>query len=663
MPALEYFMGTTSTTPAAFTGNSAYSTDFANVISRAVAIAQLPITQLTANQTAITNQGTELTKLDTKFTALQTAVAAVDTALGGSSFQTDVSSPNVVNVSVAAGAQEGYYSMNVSSIGAYESSMSTANWNVPEVASKPTTFALVVGNQTYSITGADNSAQSVVNAINTSYGNLVQATTVNVAPGDTRISLQSVTLGQTNLAILNVPTTPAPASLQTQAPTGYAVSQSKASWDASGTPATYILTLGGSQYNITPASNSAADVVSAINTAYGSQVRASVVNVGTSASPDNRISLESTTAGPMNGLMTLDLQKTGSPSLQTQQIPALSLSSASWNATADATGSVSTYNLVIGTAKYAFTPASNSAADVVSAINSLYGSQVHASVVDLETGGSPDYRIALQGPAGSTYDIQKTTATNYQAEQTAGSLASYQINNSGVTNTSTTRNITISTGITAALVGTSGGTPAGSTPVGITVTQSTDALNTALSGFTDAYNAAETELETQRGQQSGALQGQSIVNQLARILSSISTYSSNGQVNGLQALGLDLGANGQITYSPLTLMSADLASSSGVSSFLGSATGGGFLKNATDALTSLEDPTTGLLKTYEADLKTQATNLGTTISTKQAAVDAMQLQMQNQMAASDALISSLEQQYNYLSGLFSAQVTADQMYK
>jgi flagellar capping protein FliD len=126
---------------------------------------------------------------------------------------------------------------------------------------------------------------------------------------------------------------------------------------------------------------------------------------------------------------------------------------------------------------------------------------------------------------------------------------------------------------------------------------------------------------------------------------------------------LDLGANGQITYSPLTLMSADLASSSGVSSFLGSATGGGFLKNATDALTSLEDPTTGLLKTYEADLKTQATDLGTTISTKQAAVDAMQLQMQNQMAASDALISSLEQQYNYLSGLFSAQVTADQMYK
>ena len=651
-------MSTTSTTPAAFTGTSAYSTDFANVISRAVAIADLPITQLTNDQTALTSQSTELTTLDTKFTALQTAVAAIGTALGGSSYQTSVSSPNVVDVSVGDGAQEGYYSMNVSSIGAYESSMSSANWNVPEVASKPTTFTLVVGNQNYSVTAADNSAQSVADAINASYGNLVQATTVNVSPTDTRISLQSATLGQTTLDILNVPTS-TPPSLQTQAATGYAVSQSKASWDATGTPATYVLTLGGSQYNITPASNSATDVVSAINTADGGQVRASVVNVGTVASPDNRISLVSTTDGPM----TLDLQKTGSPSLQTQQIPAASLSAASWNATADTAGTRSTYNLLIGTTKYAFTPADNSAASVAAAINSVYGSQVHASVVDLETGGYPDYRISLQGAAGTTYDIQKTTATSYQSEQTAGSLASYEVNNSTVRNTSSTRNVTVSTGVTATLVGTSGGTPAGSTPVSITVTRSTSALNTALSGFTDAYNAAVTEVLKQQGQSGGPLQGQSIVSQLSGILSSISTYSSSGQFNVLEDLGMALGTNGQITYNPLTLMSADLSSSTGVTAFLGSATGSGFLRTATDALTSVEDPTTGLLKTTETDTKSQITDLGTTIAAKQAKVDAMQLQMQNQMAAADALVASMEQQYNYLSGLFQAQQTADQMYK
>ena len=650
-------MGTSSTTPTYFTGTSAYSTDFNNVVSRAVAIADLPITQLTNNQTALTTQSDELTKLDTKFAALQTAVAAIGTALGGSSFQASVSSDNVVDVSLADGAQEGYYAMNVTSIGAYESSMSAANWNVPETNGQPTTFTLVVGNQNYSVTGADNSAQSVADAINASYGNLVQATTVNVAPGDTRISLQSATLGQTNLDLLNIPTGATPTSLQPPAAAGYAVSQTAATWDASGsTAATYVLTIGGSQYNISPASNSATDVASAINTAYGGQVRAAVVNLGTSTSPDNRISLESTSDGPMNGSTTLDLQRTGSASLQTQQIPVTSLSAASWDATADAAGSRSTYNLVIGSSTYSFTPADNSAASVAAAINSLYGSHVHASVVDLETGGSPDYRIALQGPAGA-FDIQKTSVTSFQKEQTAGALAAYEINSSGVMNTSATRNITVSNGVTATLVGTSGN------PVGITVTRSTGALNTALSGFADAYNAAVTELGTQRGQTTGALQGQSIVNQLSNLLSSISTYSSSGQFSGLASLGLDLGTNGQITYNALTLMSADLTSSTGVTAFLGSATGGGFLKSATDALTSVEDPTTGLLKTLETDMKSQITDLGTTISTKQAAVDAMQLQMQNQMAAADALIASMEQQYSYLSGLFQAQQTADAMYK
>ena len=652
-------MGTTSTAPVYFTGTSAYSTDFNNVVSRAVAIATLPITLLTTNQTNLTNQSTELNTLDTKFTALQSAIQQIGTALGGSAFQADVSSPNVLDVSVADGAQEGYYSMNVTSIGAYESSMSTQNWNVPEASNgKPTTFTLVVGNQNYSVTGADNSAQSVAAAINANYGNLVQATTVNVAPGDTRISLNSATLGQTNLDILNIPASATPTSLQQQASAGYAISQTTASWDSSGSPVTYTLTVGGNQYNLTPASNSAADVASAINAAYGGQVRAAVVDLGTGTNHDYRISLQSTTPGPMNGSTTLDLQNAGGAGLQTQQIPALSLSAASWNATADATGSRSTYNLVIGSSKYSFTPADNSAASVAAAINGLYGGQVHASVVDLETGGSPDYRIALQGPAGTTYDIQKTTATNYQKEQTAGALASYEVNSSGVTNTSTTRNITISDGITATLVGTSGGSP-----VGITVTRSTSALDTALSGFTDAYNAAVDELGTQRGQSAGALGGQSIVNQLSSLLSSISTYSSSGQINGLSALGLDLGTDGHITYNNFTLMAADLASSTSVTSFLGSATGGGFLKTATDALTSVEDPTTGLLKTLETDTKSQITSLGTTISAKQAAVDAMQLTMQNQMASADALIASMEQQYSYLSGMFQAQQTADAMYK
>jgi flagellar capping protein FliD len=199
--------------------------------------------------------------------------------------------------------------------------------------------------------------------------------------------------------------------------------------------------------------------------------------------------------------------------------------------------------------------------------------------------------------------------------------------------------------------------------VDITVTRSTSAINTALSGFADAYNAAVDELGTQRGQSGGALAGQSIVGQLSALLSSISTFTSSGQISGLAGLGLDLGTDGHLTYNAFTLMSADLTNSTGVTSFLGSATGGGFLKLASDALTSLETPVTGLLKSAQTDMKSQIAKLGDTISTKQSQVDALQLKLQNQMAIADALIASMEQQYSYLSGMFSAQESANLLYK
>src|SRR5207248_1987263 len=71
----------TGNTPATFTGTSSYSKDFQNVISRAVAIASLPVNLLTGQQNALTSQSNELSTLDTKFTALQSAVQGIQQAL------------------------------------------------------------------------------------------------------------------------------------------------------------------------------------------------------------------------------------------------------------------------------------------------------------------------------------------------------------------------------------------------------------------------------------------------------------------------------------------------------------------------------------------------------------------------------------------------------
>ena len=71
----------------------------------------------------------------------------------------------------------------------------------------------------------------------------------------------------------------------------------------------------------------------------------------------------------------------------------------------------------------------------------------------------------------------------------------------------------------------------------------------------------------------------------------------------------------------------------------------------------------GLLKTAETDWQSQITKIGTTIAAKQSQIDSLQIQLQNQMAVSDALIASMQQQASYLTSLFAAQDTADQMYK
>src|SRR5205823_4505985 len=76
----------------------------------------------------------------------------------------------------------------------------------------------------------------------------------------------------------------------------------------------YKLKIGGTQYDINAADNTAAKVVQAINTQYSDKVRAAVLNVGSTASPDYRISLQAVTLGDLQPDL-LD----GGVSLQQQQ--------------------------------------------------------------------------------------------------------------------------------------------------------------------------------------------------------------------------------------------------------------------------------------------------------------------------------------------------------
>ncbi|HZY60059.1 MAG TPA: flagellar filament capping protein FliD [Candidatus Binataceae bacterium] len=656
-------MGTTST---AFTGSSQFSADFQNVISRATAIATLPITALTNDKTDLSDQAAALSGLDGKFQALRTALQGIASSLTGASFQVSYGNPvsdaTRVNVNLSTGASEGSYTIDVLDPGAYATSMSSA-WSTDSAPTR--TYQLSLGGTKYTLSPTDNSAASVVSAINSQYGSLVHATLANVgstaAPQYT-ISLQAVKLGDLQPGLLVGPASPA--SLQSQQAAGsntLATSQTAQSWDSSNPATTYRLSIGGAAYDIAlSGDNSAEALADAINAQYGDKVTAAVVDVGTGGTSDLRIQLTAAKPGNAQPDILANDGVSGPTSLQTQQVAgsdtrSTSQTSQSWVTT----GPTLSYQLSVGGAKYSLTVADNNPDTIVSAINTTYGDKVTAAKVNVGTVANPDYRISLTAvnPGDQQPDIV-VSAVNVQAQQTTGALAQYIVNDSGNTVSSNTRSVAISPGITATLLARDNGTP-----VNFTVTRPTSAVSDALSAFTAAYNAVVDELDKQHGATAGPLTGQSIVSALSSTLTSMATYTSDTSgIAGLHALGVDLDKTGHLTLDPFALAISDLTQPDSVTAFLGS-TRSGFLKLATDSLNSLEDPAVGLLPTTQASLQDQITKMTDTITAKQAAVDQMTQNMQDQMAAADALISSMEQQYSYLSGMFQAMQTASQQYR
>src|SRR3954465_10349141 len=118
-------MGTTTTsTPAAFLGNSAFSADLQAVITRAVNIASLPITQLQNQLGSLTSQQTELQTLGSKFQSLQNALDSIDSGSSADSFAATIDNPSVASASVGSGAQAGNYSVDILSVGSQTNTIS-----------------------------------------------------------------------------------------------------------------------------------------------------------------------------------------------------------------------------------------------------------------------------------------------------------------------------------------------------------------------------------------------------------------------------------------------------------------------------------------------------------------------------------------------------------
>jgi flagellar capping protein FliD len=100
-----------ATTNAVFTGSSNFSSDFQQVVKRAVAIASLPISQMQNEVGVLQSQSSSLGSLSSTFSALQSAVKNLESALGLGSFTSSLSGTGVASASLSGTPLPGTFSL------------------------------------------------------------------------------------------------------------------------------------------------------------------------------------------------------------------------------------------------------------------------------------------------------------------------------------------------------------------------------------------------------------------------------------------------------------------------------------------------------------------------------------------------------------------------
>lgn len=371
----------------------------------------------------------------------------------------------------------------------------------------------------------------------------------------------------------------------------------------------------------------------------------SSIGTGSYAATLSNISLGSavTSSGITAGTYSLNVTNIGS---QTNTMSADNLTVVT-DPTVGDISSANNFTLTVDGQSFAISNPSGSLNKLAAAINAS-AANVQATVVNVGGSASPDYRLSVQGRKYAATSIQLSDGTNNSLLNTlsTGSNVTYQVDGQTSNATSDSRSLTLAPGLTVNVAAT------GTT--NINVGQSTSGISNALTSFAAAYNAAVNELAKSRGQSGGALSGDSIVYTLSDNLRNlINSGTPSGSVYSVTDLGLTFDQNGHLQFDPSVLSQATSKSLVDVQNFLGTETGGGFLKGANDILTSIDDTTTGTLPQATQSLTNEISSIATQISAQQDRINLLQQTLTAQMTKADATISSLQQQVSYYTTLFT----------
>lgn len=304
-----------------------------------------------------------------------------------------------------------------------------------------------------------------------------------------------------------------------------------------------------------------------------------------------------------------------------------------------------TYSLNVNGTATTITLTSDTLDALAAAINNS-NAGVSATIVNLGSNSSPDYRLALTSTELGADTIQLNDGSNdlLSTVQT-GTEAQYTVNGNNTVLSSTSDQVTLAPGLTATLVNAAPGQS-----VNITVAASEGNLSSVLSSFASAYNAAVSAVSGQTGQNGGALAGGSLVYELQGALSQIAAYTTgSGSVQNLSDLGLTLSSTGSLSFDSSQFNGQSAA---GIQQFLGDLTAGGFLQSVNDTLNTFTDRSTGALASEFNNIQDQITNDQGQISDVQLRVNILQTNLTQQLSQADAAIAVLQQQNSYYTNLF-----------
>lgn len=287
---------------------------------------------------------------------------------------------------------------------------------------------------------------------------------------------------------------------------------------------------------------------------------------------------------------------------------------------------------------------------LVEAINDGSEGKVTATVINVGTAASPDYRLSLQATKLGQATIQLNDGVqDLMSAGAAGERVKYHINGSATEYTSDTRTLALAPGLSIEVLAKN----ATGESTTITVARAATGISTALTALASAYNSAMDAIDAHRGESAGVLAGHGLVSTLTSALRNLVGYSTAGSVPSLTALGLTYDADGRLSLDSSTFTAAtDTASELDATlSFLGSEDSG-FVMAALDNLDGLLDSTDGLFQLQTTSLEDQLESVEDLLEAGQQRVDLMEADLRERISAADALIAAMEQQATFMIGLF-----------